>query len=114
MNKEDVVSSTDMHIIALSFIGMLVIIDGLPEIVKTIFFHYQIKSLPGIVEGKAMVAERNSSLVATIIQCGLGVWLIFGSRGITNIIRNLRREGNKWIKGKPGDGLIDPVIKFLN
>lgn len=92
INKEDVISSTDMHMIAFSFIGMLVVIDGLPEIVKTIFFHYQVRSLPGIEEGMAMVAERNSYLLATILQCGLGVWLILGSRGITNFIRNLRRR----------------------
>jgi hypothetical protein len=82
-------SSNDIHVIIFSAIGMFIIVEALPGIVRIILFYYQIESLSMV--DKALIADRNSSLISLILQFILGLWLLLGSHGIINLVRLKRK-----------------------
>jgi len=95
VDEEHRLSSHDFHRVAFSAIGLFTIVDALPGIAYTTLFYYQIMSLSNIDKG--IIAERNSSLISLLLQTGLGLWLLFGSRGIVKYVR--LRENNSDVSG---------------
>jgi hypothetical protein len=85
----------EIHMIAFSSVGLYFLCDSLPNIVRLIIFLYQIntiKGYPGLQVDPGLLGEKYSFLIYSIIQTIIGIWLLFGSRGIVKFIRSMRRD----------------------
>jgi hypothetical protein len=65
--------------------GIFLLVDGLPLLVRTVVFIYQIEPLSRV--DNLMRAERNSWIAISLLKLGLGFWLLLGSRGIAEFVR---------------------------
>ena len=77
-----------MEQFAFSVLGVLIVALTIPNI-ATVFYYYWQLSLPGGVEVGSVV-DRRAAVIGTAVQIALGVWLLFGSAGIANLLRRLR------------------------
>jgi len=81
-------SSKNIQIIVFSAIGIFILFNSIPEIIQAAVYY----SIGSFALDKQTMTSRNSLVISLIIKIALGLWLLFGSRGIVKIIRSVRRD----------------------
>jgi hypothetical protein len=78
-------SLLDIQVVAFSVVGLYMLADSLPALVRSVIWHftggYLYKSSP-------LVGE----IMGFLVRITIGLWLLFGARGLVNLIRSLRRD----------------------
>jgi len=74
--------------LAFSVVGVFILGFAIPDLTKIAYYYWQL-SAPGGVQIGADI-ERRGALVETIVQLVIGLWLLFGASGITNLLRKIR------------------------
>jgi hypothetical protein len=93
------ITPSEIHVVAFSSVGLFLLCESFPNIVKLIIYHYQInvatKGYPGLQADPVFIAEKYGSFAFTIIQTLIGAWLLFGSSGIVKLIRATRGKSEE-------------------
>ncbi len=87
------IESSELHAIAFSTLGLWLVLDTIPRAVtygtQLVFFE----------SGSQSLDARNFHVFATVLELGLrlgvGVWLVFGSRGLVSGLNKLCTAGIK-------------------
>jgi len=79
----------DIYVIAFSFIGLCLLCSIMSGIVDSIDHYYYWLRTGGM---ELAVASIRGSVSYLIVKLIAGLWLLFGSRRIVNVIMKLRRE----------------------
>jgi hypothetical protein len=77
-------SLLDIQMVAFSVIGLYMLADSLPALVRSTIFHFGYVSRGD----DPFVGE----IMASLVKIAIGLWLLFGSRGLINFIRSMRRD----------------------
>lgn len=83
-------NSHELQAVAFATLGLWAIINALPRLIDLGFRAMIPPSSPGAVEFGLLSASR---LVAISLQLAIGVWLLFGSRGLVQLLYKLRNVG---------------------
>ena len=62
------------------------LIDGLYVYSKTQLYYRLIQEMPAYAKPAAISPDDFASIISTILQFVFGVWLLFGNRGIANLV----------------------------
>jgi hypothetical protein len=81
------ITTKDALSVALSVVGILIIVDILPKLCRVIYVAYKDSEHRQDVKSQA-------SIIGDIIKLLLGIWILFGSRGIANLIRRFCSPGS--------------------
>lgn len=73
--------------VAFSVLGLYLLADSLPALVRSIIWHFTTASR-SMGERSPLIGD----ILGFLIQIVIGVWLLFGSRGLVNFIRSMRRD----------------------
>jgi hypothetical protein len=80
-------SLLSIQTVAFSIVGLYMIADSLPPLIRSAIWHFTSGSV---------VLGRNSPLfgvvAGSLIEIAIGLWLLFGSRGLVNFIAAMRRD----------------------
>jgi len=87
--KSEAVSYTELQTIIFSAFGLIVIVDSLPLLIRSIIAIFMFKVYS--ISGKESVLQRNIYLLFTALKTVIGIWLLFGSRGVVKFVQSLRR-----------------------
>lgn len=79
-------SLLSIQAVAFSIVGLYMIADSLPRIVRSTIWHFTSASLS---MGKS--SPLFGDIMGSLVQIAIGLWLLFGSRGIVNFIGSMRR-----------------------
>lgn len=95
---------------ALAAAGVLVLAAGLPELIRSLFVAVFDRENDFSAWWRSI--EWQGDLWSAVLKCGLGFWLLLGSRGVARFVRNLRHadvpardddEGERTEPAVPGD-----------
>jgi len=86
-------SLDEVYTIVFCVTGIFLLVDGLPLLVRTVVFIYQIEPYSRV--DNLMRAERNSWIAISLLKLGLGFWLLLGSRGITEFVQRKKSKDEK-------------------
>ena len=88
---ESDISLKDIDIVAYSILGVWLLATTIPEVIYWIL-------VLSTMEHKGLLPfmshSRIASVIATVIQFGIGVWLLIGAKGLRGLIRKLRYAGS--------------------
>jgi len=76
----------DVHGVAFSVIGLWLLVDSVRDIAEHAF--YLVYSDPEITGGRWVAVYGR-----IVVQLGLGIWLLFGARGLVDLLHRVRRVG---------------------
>lgn len=82
-----VASLLNIQMVAFSVVGLYMLADSLPTLVRSTIWHFT-TSTHSIGERSPLVGD----IVGSLVQIVLGSWLLFGSRGLVNLISSMRRD----------------------
>jgi len=82
-------SLADIQVTAFSIIGLLVIANAISDVTSVGTVEYLIASYSAADEMRKI---RNVYIAFSLVKIAFGMWLLFGSRGIFNFIRSMRRD----------------------
>lgn len=74
--------------LAFSVVGLFIVAVAIPELTKLAYYYWQLSAPGGVQMGSDI--ERRGALIETIVQLVIGLWLLFGASGITNLLRKAR------------------------
>ena len=74
--------------LAFSVVGVFILGVAIPDLTKLAYYYWQL-SAPGGVQMGADI-ERRGALIEIVVQLVIGLWLLFGAAGITNLLRKVR------------------------
>ncbi len=77
----------DIQSVAFSIVGLYMIADSLPHIVRSTIWHFTSDSLS---MGKS--SPLFGDVAGSLVEIAIGLWLLFGSRGLVNFITAMRRD----------------------
>lgn len=80
-------SLLSIQAVAFSVVGLYLLADSLPALVRSIIWHFTTASR-SMGERTPLIGD----ILGYMVQIFLGLWLLFGSRGIVNFIRSMRRD----------------------
>jgi len=80
-------SLIEVQIVAFSVVGLFVLAESFPNFVRIVVWYYSGTSITPIQ--KSPLAGDGT---AFLLRSAFGFWLLFGSRGLVNFIRSLRRD----------------------
>lgn len=82
----------DLERVALSVLGVFLLFNALSDIAYHSAFILKGKELmiEGLFPGEKLRLERYAALVATVFELALALWLIFGAKGLLNILNRIR------------------------
>jgi len=80
-------SIKDIQITAFSLAGLYLLASILPELLKSLTMHYAMNAYS--VRGESPLT---GTIIISVLQIILGLWLLLGSRGLVNFIRSTRRD----------------------
>lgn len=80
-------SLLSIQIIAFSVVGLYIISNSLPVFVRIIIWHFTITSY-----STREVSPLLGDILSSLVQVVLGLWLLFGSRGLVNFVNSMRRD----------------------
>ncbi len=72
---------------AFSIAGLFLLGSVLPDLLKSATMHYAIVAYS--VQGRSPLT---GTIIISVLQIVLGLWLLLGSRGLVNFIRSMRRD----------------------
>jgi hypothetical protein len=76
--------------IGFSLLGLWVLASSVPDVFYWVFMTYQALRLNSMLE---LRANDYSYMVTTAVEVILGIWLLFGARGLRGLLRWARRAG---------------------
>lgn len=80
-----------IEVVAFSIMGLWVLTSAIPDIFHWATYVYQVRNKHfGYFE---LTPENVGNIVSTVVELVIGVWLLFGSRGILGLIRRARYAG---------------------
>jgi hypothetical protein len=88
---ESTLNASDLQIVAFSVVGLLVIVEALPQISSIVLEYMYRTEVAGSRQSVTPILGR--PLVLGIIKLLLGVGLLFGARGLAGFLRTLRTAG---------------------
>ncbi len=80
-------SLLSIQMVAFSVVGLYMLADSLPAVVRSIIWHFTTAS-HSMGERSPLVGD----IIGSLVQIVLGLWLLFGSRGLVNFINSMRRD----------------------
>lgn len=83
-------SFIELQTIAFSVVGLIILIDALPYLIKSIIALYMFKAYS--ISDKRSIIERNTLLIFALIKTAIGFWLLLGSRGIVKLIKSAHKD----------------------
>ncbi len=85
VENESVASLVDIQTVAFTVVGLFLLASALPELVNALIISFTL-----------WVVGSKQALIHTIIllflKVGLGLWLLFRSRGLVNFLRSVQRN----------------------
>ena len=85
---EDAAASLlSIQAVAFSIVGLYMVANSLPAIVRSTIWHFTSASL---YMGKS--SPLLGDIMGSLVQIVLGLWLFFGSRGLVSFINSIRRN----------------------
>ena len=85
------VSKDELQIVAFSVLGLWILMSAIPDTFYWMTFVYRVNA---IEIGKPQLSPENiAAMVSTGIELALGIWLLFGSQGISGLVRRFRYAG---------------------
>ncbi len=79
-------SLSSIQAVAFSIVGLYMVGDSLPSIVRSTIWRFTEPT--SMSKGSPLLGDVMGSLVQVVI----GLWLLFGSRGLVNFIKLMRRD----------------------
>ena len=80
-------SLLSIQAVAFSIVGLYMVANSLPAIVRSTIWHFTTAS-NSMGESSPLVGD----IMGSLVQIVLGLWLLFGSRGLVNFINSIRRD----------------------
>ena len=80
-------SLLSIQAVAFSVVGLYMLADSLPAIVRSTIWHFTSASL---YMGKS--SPLLGDIMGSLVQIVLGLWLLFGSRGLVKFINSMRHD----------------------
>jgi hypothetical protein len=74
--------------LAFSIVGVFVLSSAIPSFAKLVYYYWQL-SVPGGVQVGSDV-EWKGAVIEVVTRLFIGIWLIFGTSGITNVLRKIQ------------------------
>jgi hypothetical protein len=87
-NKAPALNAAEIEVVAFSVMGLWVLATAIPDVFYWAIFVLRLKS---IELANVTLADSIGNIIATAVELVIGVWLLFGSRGILGLIRGLRK-----------------------
>ena len=85
--------SSDLQIVAFSVVGLLTLVEGISRI-SHIATNYLFVTTTGAASTRVYFRESMMATAATaVIQMIIGLWLLFGSRGLVRVLKSVRDVG---------------------
>ncbi len=84
-------SATEIQAVAFSILGLWVLTTAVPDIFYWITYVYVMKN--GGVDNSAFSPNLSGRIGATVVELVIGIWLLFGARGLTGLLRLARTAG---------------------
>jgi hypothetical protein len=82
------IGSDELLQIVLMGIGVYLLTEGIPGVARLVFY-----AIMSPRNGSPGIAQIDANIFSSIFRCGLGAWLILGTRGIGRL---LRRHSGRW------------------
>lgn len=83
-------SLNDIDVVAYSILGVWLLATTIPDVIYWLLVLATLEH-KGLIP--YMTHTRIASVIATLIQFGIGVWLMLGAKGLRGLIRKLRYAG---------------------
>jgi hypothetical protein len=80
-------------IITFTLAGLFVLLKAVPDLVRIIIHHNLMLSSHLNYKETSSYIDSLSRIIGEIVQVGLGIWLLIGSKGIFKAIKSLRDLG---------------------
>ena len=90
--------AAEMQAIAFSVLGLWILAQGLINAADYAMFLWLIDYLPWTGEegfGGALREMKKGRIVLVLVKIGIGIWLLFGARGLVGIVNRMRGVGTK-------------------
>jgi hypothetical protein len=70
-------------------VGLFILVNTIPSVIDIVFIFYAAltSSMSPSSHGQA-----SAMVIAAVLKISLGLWLVFGSRGLSNILSKIRNE----------------------
>jgi hypothetical protein len=88
---ETEISLKDIDVVAYSILGVWLLATTIPDVIYWLLVLATLEH-KGLIP--YMTHSRLASVIATIIQFGIGIWLMLGAKGLRGLIRKLRYAGS--------------------
>ncbi|SKC81938.1 hypothetical protein [Maledivibacter halophilus] len=85
----------ELQAIAFSVVGITVLVNSIPQIIRLGIDMKTIVSNDIIANWDMLLRTTKSQMIGYIIKTILGLWLLFGSNGIVGLVKTLRTAGVK-------------------
>lgn len=86
------VSLDGIHVVAISILGLFVLTQAIPELLRWLYIYYQMKSNSPLSE---LSPQQTASVLAHMAQLLIGVGLVLGANGLRGWLMQVRNLGNK-------------------
>jgi hypothetical protein len=83
------ISLNEARSIAFLAIGLYLLVDTISPLVQTLFSVYA--SLKNVIDPESRT-QVTMLRITTVLKIALALWLIFGNKGATNILKKIRNE----------------------
>jgi hypothetical protein len=80
-----------IEVVAFTVMGLWVLASAIPDTFYWAVFAYRIKAMG--VGSPGLTPDHIGYMVATAVELAIGLWLLFGSKGLIGIIRRARQAG---------------------
>jgi hypothetical protein len=74
--------------LAFSVIGVFILALAIPDLAKLVYYYWQL-TVPGGVQVGTDV-DRKAAVIGTTVHLAVGLWLLFGTAGLANLLRRMR------------------------
>jgi hypothetical protein len=85
-------SLVDMQRVLFLSIGLFILVDAMPHVIDVILMIYSSSHYPSSPVGASSYDKGKAFEIATILKVSLGLWLVFGNEGLSNIMKKIRNE----------------------
>jgi hypothetical protein len=89
-----------LHAAGFCLLGLWVLTEAIPRLVYVIFIVYHSTRPNAMV---ALDPGQYAGIARTLVELGIGLWLLFGARGLLGVIRWARTAGT----GEPSNNVVE-------
>lgn len=87
LEDDSAASLLSIQTVAFSVVGLYMLADSLPALVRSTIWHFTSDS-----HSMGASSPLIGDIIGSLVQIGLGLWLLLGSRGLVNLIRSMRGD----------------------